>query len=656
MPKRNASKPAARIQPPSVSPAALPLEAVVGAALIASITLVAYFPSLSGGFILDDNLYLTDNPLIKAADGLYRFWCTSQPLDYYPVSNSTLWFEWRLWGQSSMGYHITNLTLHVVESLLIWVILRRLAIPGAFLAALLFAVHPVNVESVAWVAQRKGLMAMLFFLLSILCYLEAERTSARHPGAAASPTDRWYWLSLAAFVLAMLSKGSVAPLPVLLVVVVWWIRPLTRRDLVRAAPFLLVSLVLVPVNVWFQTRVWQMQIRSAGLTERLLGAAAAVWFYLAKAILPVNLAFIYPQWHVQASQPLWWLPLLAAVTVTWVLWRYRHGWSRPVLFCWVYFCLLLVPVLGFTDVGYMQFSLVADHYQHLALIGVTVLAAAAWAVWQRRERGAARWALNAAAVAAAGALTVLTWQQSRLYMNAVTLYEATLKGNPDAWVIHNNLAPLLFRRDQPRLAIEHLERAVQLKPDYAEAHYNLAVALDKTGRPSEAIEHYQQALRLKPDDADTLYNFGKALAATGRLPEAIDQYEQTLRRNPDHVEAHLNLANALATTDRLPEAIAQYEETLRLNPNAAEAHYNLGGVLGKTGRLPEAVEQYRDAIRLRPNDAEAWANLAFAYAGLRQAADASSAAQKAIDVARAKGQTALAETVEEWWNSHRADL
>ena len=300
------------------------------------------------------------------------------------------------------GYHVTNLILHAAEALLIWVILRKLSIPGAFLAAAIFAVHPVNVESVAWIAQRKNTMAMLFFLLSILWYLktvipaasvgmpqvrshggpwERETFSSfiRHP----SSLYFWYWLSLTAFVLAMLSKGSVVVLPVLLLGIIWWLRPVTIRDMLRTAPFFAVAAALAAVNVWFQTHGSGEVLRTASFTERLLGAGGVVWFYLYKALLPLDLDFVYPQWHIKAGNPLWWLPLLAAFAVTAVLWRYRTSWSRPLLFAWGFFCVALAPVMGFTDVGFMKYSLVADHYQHIAVIGLIALAAAGWSAWFR---------------------------------------------------------------------------------------------------------------------------------------------------------------------------------------------------------------------------------------------------------------------------------
>ncbi|MGA2799131.1 MAG: tetratricopeptide repeat protein, partial [Thermoguttaceae bacterium] len=395
----------------------------------------------------------------------------------------------------------------------------------------------------------------------------------------------WYRLSLAAFVLAMLSKGSAVVLPVLLLGIVWWRRSLTRRDLLRIAPFFLVAVVLTGVNIWFQTHGKDIEFRNAGFAERLLGAGGVVCFYLYKAFLPFGLEFIYPQWHIEAGNPMWWLPLLAALIVTAVLWVYRKGWSRSLLFAWGFFCLSLVPVMGFTDVGFMKYSLVADHYQHIAIIGVIALAAAGWSIWHEQARNRTHRVTTAVAVAAMGALAFLTWQQSKIYYDAISLYQATLQKNPGSWIAHNCLGYALDQKGRPPEAIEHYREALRLNPDFMEAHINLGVDLANAGQLPEAIEHFRQALRLDPDYAVSHNNLGNALAKAGRLPEAIKHYQQALRLNPDYANAHNNLGVALVDSGRLPEAIEHYRQALQLNPDYTDAHNNLGNALANAGTL-----------------------------------------------------------------------
>jgi tetratricopeptide (TPR) repeat protein len=487
--------------------------------------------------------------------------------------------------------------------------------------------HPVNVESVAWISQRKNVMAMLFFLLSILWYvkyaelarlrLAAKLSTVRRPLPAVSsfifqPSSFYflYWLSLAAFILAMLSKGSVAVLPAMLLMIVWWLRPLTRRDMVWAAPFFAVAIILTGVNVWFQTHGTEVIVRNAGFSERLLGAGGVVWFYLYKALLPFHLAFIYPQWVIQALNPLWWLPLLATVSVTGALWRYRKSWGRPLLFAWGFFCVSLLPVMGFTDVGFMKYSLVANHYQHISLIGVITLVAAGWGLW--RQRVVTHWAATAVAVAAVGISTFLVWQQSRTYHDSIMLYQATLDNYPECWVAHNHLGISLAEMGQLQEAMKHCQRALQIKPDYPGAHNTFGIALFKAGRLTEAIEHYEKALQINPNYADAHVNLGVALIQTNRPKEAIEHIKLALRLKPNFPEAYNNLGSAFEAMGLYQQAIEYYKVALQLKPDYPEAHTRIAGVLIQMGRPKEGMEHYRQALRLNPDFAEAHVNLGVA--------------------------------------------
>jgi protein O-mannosyl-transferase len=652
---------------------ALLLNVLAGAVLIMVIAFLAYLPCINGEFILDDDQLLTNNSQIKASDGLYQIWSTTEAPDYWPATNTSLWIEWRLWKMNPTGYHVANLILHIVESLLIWLILRRLAIPGAFLAAMIFAVHPVNVESVAWISQRKNTMAMLFMLLSIFWYLKAdilsgwrshgepteqEKSIARslvavlHSGRGIA--DQWYWLSLTAFLFAMLSKGSVAVLPVLLLGIVWWLRPLTKQDLARTLPFFAVALALAAVNMWFQTHGSKEAIRSADVAQRLLGAGGVVWFYLYKALLPLDLAFIYPQWHIHTGNLLWWLPLVAALAVTVVLWRNRKGWSRSVFFAWGFFCVALIPVMGFVDVGFMQYSLVADHYQHIAIIGLIALASTGFVAWQKQSQGMMRRAAPALAAAAVVALAILTWRQSECYHDNITLYQTTLSLNPECWMAHNNLGVNMARAGYLPEALEQYNQALQLKDNYPEAENNLGNALVKIGRPDEAVEHYRRALSLQSDYPEAHDNLLNALAMTGRADEAIEYYSQAIKSNPDNLQAHYKLGNVLAHASRLSEAIEHYQQALALAPHNPEVHVNMGNALTRIGRIEEAIEHYRLALRLKPDDNAARVNLISEYVRADRATEAVATAEEALELARMQGQTALAKQIEDWLNAYRS--
>jgi len=348
-----------------------------GAALIALAVVALYWPAVHGGFVLDDDILLTNNPLIKSSNGLSRIWFSKDAIDYWPITNSSFWIQWRLFEMNPTGYHVVNLLLFIADCLLIWLLLKQLAIPGAFLAALLYAVHPINVESVAWISQHKNLLSLFFFLLSLLSFIKSESPdpalpskSLRAPSSnqtrSRSSWNRWYFLSLVAFTLSMLSKGSVAIMPLLLLGLAWWQRgKISKLDLWQSMPFFGISIFLTLVNIWFQTHGAESAVRSASFAQRLAGAGGVIWFYLSKALVPVNLVFVYPQWSIEVSNPLWWLPLTAAIALTAILflicYRRPSSSARAILFAWLFFCIALLPVLGFVDVGFMKFSLVADH-------------------------------------------------------------------------------------------------------------------------------------------------------------------------------------------------------------------------------------------------------------------------------------------------------
>ena len=608
---------------PGESTAGIPTggTAVRNWALVA-LLVVAAFVSYAGvrraGFIWDDDVFLTDNPLIRAADGLRRFWFTGEPIDYWPLTSSTLWLEWRLWGHNPLGYHVTNVVLHAVESVLMWRVLERLRVPGAFLAAAIFTVHPVNVESVAWITQRKNLMAMLFYLISILLFLRADE-SPRPQGRRAWAADAWLGLSLVAFVLAMLGKGSVAMLPVILLGVVAWRRPLARPDWLRIAPFFAASAVLVVVNLNFTGHAADAVARSAGPGERLLGAGAAVWFYLYKAYVPLHLAFVYPMWAVRASDPRWWLPIGAALCLTALLWLQRRRWGRGPLFAWGYFCVSLFPAMGFTDVYFMRYSLVADHYGHLALMGAIAPVAAGFAIWRGRLAGALRRAADVGCLALVAGLGWLTWQQCGMYSNLESLWRTTIARNPEGWMAYTNLANELLAEGRVKEAEAVCRTAIERDPNQPEARSTLGIALGNEGRIDEAIVEYRAAIALKPRFVEAYNNLGNALLRKGRLEEAILNFQMALYYKPRGASALNNLGAAYLGEGRTNDAVNCFQRALAIWADYAEAHVNLGVVCLRSGRTDEGIGHLRRALEINPGLIDARERLA---AALRARAEA----------------------------------
>ena len=579
---------------------------------IVLVTLAVYIPAIRGGFVWNDEEVggLTKN-IVLEENGLYRVWFTTESVNYWPMVWTSYWLEHQLWGLNPTGYHVVNVLLHAACALLIWRILIRLNIPGAWLAALVFAVHPVNVESVAWITQRKNILSLLFFLVALLSYLRFEDCRRR----------AWYWMTVVSFLVAMLSKGAVVSLPVVLLLCGWWRRgAITRRDLLRSLPFFAVAALMSGVEIWFQyaRAIGEDVIRDDTILQRLIGAGWVVWFYIYKALLPIRLCFIYPRWEIDATNWLAYLPGLALLALLGLCWRYRRSWGRPLVFALGYYVLTLGPALGFVDIYFMRYSLVADHYQYVSIIAIIALAVCAGRVvlkWLGQARG---WPTRAVAAALVLVLGLLTWQQGYAYENAETLWRDTLRKNPTAWMAHSNLGNMLTAQGELDEAIGHYRQALRLKADNAEVHNNLGNALALKGRPDEALGCYREALRLKPDYADAYNNLGFVLALQGKLEQAIDHYRRALEFSPGYVKAHVNLGHALSQQGLHNEAMQRYElaarldpdhdsliphlrEALRLVSDSPELHCELGRRLVATGRPDEALQHFRQAARLRPN-------------------------------------------------------
>ena len=610
-----------------------------GAAVLSAATFFAYSPAIRGGFIWDDEGLLTQNRLIKQAGGLEQIWFSTEPIDYWPLTNTSFWLEWRLWGDRPTGYHATNLLLQVIASLLVWSVLRRLSIPGAFFAALLWAVHPVNVESIAWIAQRKNTLSIVFALTSVLWYLKA----ARYPtdmkaidsdrGKARIQSRGWYWLSVAAFFLAMLSKGSVAILPLVLLLIEWWRRGrITRNDCYRIAPFVLVAVPLTLINIWFQHQGGVGVIRQANFFERLADAGFVVWFYLSKALLPIDLAFIYPQPRIETASFAAWMPLMAALAISGLLIFIRRAstWRRGTIFAWGSFCAALVPVMGLTDVYFMKYSLVADHYGYISLIAVAAWTAAAISVWVRVNSFAVKCVTYIVAMMAIAALAWQSHAQSKLYESASVIYENALRVNPNSWMLHNNLSIELLHSGRIAESVDHARIATELNPLNAQTHTNLGNAYLQAGEIEAAIREFQAALDLDSDDVLAISDLGNAFLKSGRVGDAIGQYARAIRLDPTYVPAQNNLGSAYVQVGRVEDAIEQYQKSLKLDRDYAPAHNNLGNVYMKLGRVQEAIAEYRAALELNTEYASAHNNLGYALLQAGQVQDAMAECRTAV--------------------------
>ncbi len=572
-------------------------------ALLVATVVLAYSPVRHAGFIWDDDAHVTTNPVIIGPLGLQEIW-TSAKANYFPLTMTSFWVQHALWGLNPAPYHAVGVILHAGCSVILWLILRRLRVPGAGWGAALWALHPVQVESVAWISELKNTQACFFFLLCVWCFLRWVR-----PGAA-PVASRDYGLALGCAVLAILSKSSTVMLPVVLGLVWWWVGGLRGRGVLWLLPFLAVSLA---ASGW---TIWEQKVNSMAsgpdwqhsLAERCVLAGRVVWFYLGKLAWPQPLIFIYPRWEIAAAEVLAWTPFAALVAVAAVLTWKRDTSARPWFMAGAYFAVSLFPVLGFFDVFFFRYSYVADHFQHLASIGPLALAGAGLARALDSPPAGARAVRALGALAPAGVLAVLTWQQCAIYRNSDSLWSDTVARNPRAWIAHVNLGVELLAAGRADAAIAHYRAALELRPGAAEIQTNLGGALLKLGRVEEAVAPLEAAVRAKPEMADAQNSLGLALAGVARWAEAERAYETALRLKPDFPAALYNLALLLVQGARLPEAIVRLEAAARLASDPATrsvVHRRLAELLAATGRVADSAGHYETVLRLSPPDVEA---------------------------------------------------
>lgn len=604
--------------------------------LIFLFTLLAYSQALNGALLWDDAGHITRADL-RSLDGLCRIWfepgATQQ---YYPLLHTAFWFEHLLWGDATLGYHLVNVLLHAGTACAFACLLRRLAVPGAWLAAALFALHPMAAESVAWISEQKNTLSTLLFVLAALGYL---RFDERRRGAD------YLWATLL-FVAALASKTVTASLPAVLLVLFWWKRGKLawRTDILPLLPWFALSLGAGATTAWVEHSSIGAQGSdfALGPADRLVLAGRVVWFYLGKLCWPGELLFVYPRWEPDATVVWQWLFPLALLALLSFLALYTVK-NRGPLAAALLFIGTLFPALGFINVYPFLYSYVADHFQYLS--SLAFFAAAAAGLMAAQTRFGAALARSAAALLLL-ILGTLTWKQGAVYKDVYSLYESVLAGNPDCWMARNNLGIALLDdgrlddaafqfgealKTRPQMAEahnnlgnaltklrrfpearEHLEQALRIMPRYPEAHNNFGVLALAEEKNQEAVEHFDAALKLSPRYSVAHRNRGYALAKLGRLGEAIPSFETALRCDPEFAEAHLNLAIALMLTGRFPESVPHFEKALELDPNNASAHNTYGRALAEVGRFDEAIGQYDRALKIAPEMEEAHVNLAIA--------------------------------------------
>lgn len=581
---------------------------------------------------------LTGNVFIRASDGLKAIWFSSSLPDYFPLTSTSLWLEWRLWGERALGYHVTNVLLHLCSGFVLWRILLRLKIPGAFVASALFLVHPVNVESVAWIAERKNTLSLFFYLLAILFFVRGvvrRRDALAHGGAEAKAFDKYYFYSLGAFALSLLSKTSSVMLPFVLLLCQWWLnRKVTVRDCLKVVPFFIMALVFGLITIWFQYHqaIGGDWVPTLPLLQRIANAGRAVWFYLAKDLWPTQLSFVYPLWKTDLRSHMAHMPVAALIVVWLSFWRYRHSWGRSLFFALSYFILLLLPVLGFLKIYFQRYSWVADHWQYFAMIGVVALAAAVLSPRQREQRVSVRvgwWVVNVLVV---GGLAFLSFKQCKIYESPEILWRDTLAKNPSSWLALNNFGLLLEQQGKVDEAAVLYKRSLQIQPEQVEGYNNFGALLLAAGSTDEAMVQFQSALQIDPKSAVTHYNIANTLDRQGKQDASLAEYQEALRLNPDYPDAHNNLACHLAAAGQLDEAVSHLKRALAVRPNYPDALNNLGSLLIEKGKADEAIPLLRKAAALNAHYADAQYNLGNALNFKEQRPDAIAAYSAALTI------------------------
>lgn len=648
---------------------------LLGCVLIAVLTGVAYVPAMCGEFLWDDDSYVVNNQALRSAGGLSDIWFNWGSQDqYYPLSYTSFWVDYHLWGLNPLPYHIENVLLQIANAILLWLVLRKLAVPGALLAAAIFAVHPVHVESVGWITERKNVLSGLFYMLSALAYLRFAGTDAERPA------DRREWksygLAMLAFALSLSAKTVTCTLPAALGLVLWW----KRRKLAWADIWPLVPMLVLGGLGALATSFYEIHFAAAetyfqapSWLDRTLIAGRAFWFYIGKILFPWPLVFVYPKWNIDSSA--WWqyLPPLAALGALLALWLARKRLGKGPLTAALFYAGTILPALGFFKIYYqITYSPVADHFQYLASIGVIVLAVIA-ARWLLRTFATPAPAKQSASsdsnhghrplaevrsfervlAAFVGGIVLsgpatLTFLQGRVYRNLDTLWTHTLEHNPECWMAWNNYGQLLLDRGDLSGAMNCYEMSIKYNPrnphavgNLASAHVKLAGMLQEQANlhhvneddaANQAEAHFRDAVflyekaaalpghdaRIRKFETQTCVNLGILLLKQLKARDALEYFKKAIDLDPSLEIAYLWAARASVEQNKLPAAMEYCRQALRINPGSATAHDILGVALENSGHLDEAISQYEAAVKLDANFADAAAHLCGAKALLEK--------------------------------------
>jgi protein O-mannosyl-transferase len=581
-------------------------EVIILLLLVAGIFLI-YQPAWNADFIWDDDAHLTAHKCIVGPLGFKEIWTTSEA-NYFPLVLTTFWLMNKLFGLDPTAFHLTGIALHATCAVLLWYLLRLLRVPGAVFGAAIWAFHPIQVESVAWVSEIINTQSCLFFLLALIFGVRWVDLDSRAS----------LGIALICGAGALLSKPSTVGLPVVLGLCTWWMRGTMRwRDVYWLAPFFLMSLAVSGWTIWEQRfhSGAQGDEWSNSFLERIAIAGRVFWFYLGKLIWPAPLIFIYPRWSFRQLDVVSLLPSLLVVASAIFVWIRRY-YMRHVLLSFGYYFVMIFPVMGFFNVYFFRYSYVADHFVYLGSIGPIAFVCGSINFFLNDQRASLRSGLFAGTLLLS-ALSVYAFIHARSFRDSDTLWRATLRRNPQSFLAWNNLGVSLLARESFFEAEKMFRQALEIAPAVAETHFNLGKCLNGQGKHLDAVEAFQAAVRLQPSLESARVSLGNTLALMpGRQDEAITHYNAALLINPANSEVHTNLAVVLGQIEgRLDEAIRHGLTAVQLSPHTAAAHLNVGVLLARIpSRLGDAIVHFREAVRLKSDYVKAYINLGLALA------------------------------------------
>lgn len=644
------------------------LSMLIGAAIIIVSTLIAYLPAMRSGFIWDDDYYVTRNERLETWDGLPRIWFdifphpAKYPLpQYYPMTHTSFWLEYRLWGESPAGYHAVNVLLHIGNAMLIWLLLRKLSVPGAWLAAAIFAVHPLNVESVAWVSERKNVLSLLFFLASLYVYLRYAGVIEGAPKLAKivkpksdSPDDepatefqlftlpddpqRLYALAAVLFLAALFSKTIAYAMPAAALLILWWKKPrLAMKDLLGLLPLVIVGVAMglltsylekYRVGIALRPGPWHYADSAlADFAARCIIAGQAIWFYLLKLVAPLGLSFNYPRWELNPSNiGSYIFPISAAALLLAVVGMHRRLGGRGTAVAVLFFVGMLFPALGFLNVWPMQYAFVANHFAYYSSIAACALFAA---VVVRKAP------LDAAAAGAAVILVVfsiLSFRESSTFSDSRTLWATTwTRSGKTSWMAANNYGVQIIEQDLSA-AEKWFKAALQVNPNAVDALRNLAriaatraIAMQEVERAlqsasttqraatslptrssadyfAESIDYCRKAIAIDPNYVDAHFFMGRILLTIGKVEEAKQAFYACTKIVPDLLDAQLMLGRIAMQENDIGAAVEIFLAAADQHRDSSEAHSLLGTALMQKGDARNGLEEWDNAMRLAPRN------------------------------------------------------